>query len=200
MKTPILSVRPATLHDVPAIAALMATSARELSKDHYSTEAVESALETGALGLDSQLIRDATFYLIFVDTVLAACGGWSFRRTLFGADGVDAPREEVLDPATDAARIRAFYVHPCFARRGLGTLMLTCCENAARIAGFRSFELAATVAGVRLYRRNGYVPVEPIDYDVGNGHSMRGLLMRKPLKGCSSGIAAQRPYEQQSMP
>ena len=179
MKTPVLSVRTATLRDVPAIGALMATSARELSRDDYSEEAVESALETGALGLDSQLILDATYYLVFVDTVLAACGGWSFRRSLFGADGLAPPCEGVLDPATDAARIRAFYVHPCYARRGLGTLMLTCCENAARIAGFQAFELAATAAGERLYRVNGYCPVETVDYDVGNGLVMRGLLMRK---------------------
>ena len=179
MKTPTLSIRPATLRDVAASGALMATSARELGGNHYSVEAVESALDSGAWGLDTQLVRDATFYLIFVDTVLAACGGWSFRRTLYGSDGLGSRDPDILDPSADPARIRAFFVHPCFTRRGLGTLMLTCCENAARIAGFRSFELAATAGGERLYRANGYAPVEPFEYDVGNGLTMRGLVMRK---------------------
>ena len=179
MKTPTLSMRTATLRDVPAIGALMAISAREVGRDDYSAEAVESALDSGAWGLDTQLIRDATFYLIFVDTVLAACGGWSFRRTPHGSNGRESREPAVLDPAADSARIRAFFVHPCFVRRGLGTLMLTCCENAARIAGFRSFELAATAAGERLYRANGYTPVEPIEYDVGSGLTMQSLLMRK---------------------
>lgn len=188
MKTPTLSIRTATPRDVAAIGALMATSARELGRDDYSAEAVESVLDGGVWGLDTQLIRDATFYLVFVDTVLAACGGWSFRRTVYGADGRESRDPEVLDPALEPARIRAFFVHPCFVRRGLGTLILTCCENAARIAGFRSFELAATAAGERLYRANGYVPVEPIEYDVGNGLTMRGLLMRK-------GAGSQKPHE-----
>ncbi len=181
MKTPILSIRPATLDDVPAVGALMAISARELGGNDYPNDVVESALESGVLGLDTRLIRDATFYLIFVDTVLAACGGWSFRRTLYGADGRGSRHPEVLDPAVDSARIRAFFVHPCFVRRGLGTLMLTCCENAARIAGFRSFELAATAGGERLYRANGYAPGKPIEYAVGPGLAMRGLLMHKAI-------------------
>ena len=181
MKTPTLAIRPATQADVPDIRALMALSARELTKDDYPAEAIESALQCGAWGIDSQLIRDETYYLVFVEKVLAACGGWSFRQTLHGSDAKPSPDDTVLDPAVDAARIRAFFVHPCFARRGLGALLLSCCENAARIAGFRAFELAATAGGERLYRANGYCAVQPIDYDVGNSLTMRGLLMRKRL-------------------
>ncbi len=179
MKIPTLAVRAATLADIPDISNLMLLSARELTKDDYPAEAIESALQCGAWGIDTQLIRDETYYLVFVEKVLAACGGWSFRRTLFG--GESSPDDTVLDPAMDAARIRAFFVHPCFARRGLGALLLRCCENAGRIAGFRAFELAATAGGERLYGANGYCAVQPIDHDVGNGLTMRGLLMRKRL-------------------
>ncbi len=182
MKIPTLAIRPATLADVAAVSSLMSLSARELTKGDYPAEAIESALQCGVWGIDTRLIRDQTYYLVFVENVLAACGGWSFRRTLHGSDADSSQDNSVLDPAVDAARIRGFFVHPCFARRGLGALLLRCCENAGRIAGFRAFELAATAGGERLYRANGYHAVEPIDYDVGNCLTMRGLLMRKRLR------------------
>ncbi len=179
MQIPTLSIRPGTPRDIPAIDALMSISARELGRQDYPIEAVEAALASGAWGLDTQLIRDTTFYVVLVDDVLAACGGWSYRRTLYGADNGDARQPEILNPEVDRARIRAFFVHPCYARRGLGTLMLACCENAARIAGFSSFELAATAAGVGLYRANGYTTGGAFEYDVGSGYTMRGVLMHK---------------------
>lgn len=164
----MLNIRQAVLEDHPQLEALIALSARELSKGDYTAEQIEGALR-GAFGVDTQLIRDGTYYVVEAEGRMAACGGWSKRRTLFGSDAREARDAAELDPAHDAAKIRAFFVHPDFARRGLGRTLLEHCESAARACGFSKFELMATLPGLRLYRACGYAEQQRIQYEVGPG-------------------------------
>ncbi len=172
--------RRATLEDVPGIERLIAASARGLSRDDYLPEQIEAALGS-ALGVDTQLVRDGTYFVAEADERLVACGGWSFRKTLFGADGRADREPEALDPARDAARVRAFFVHPDWARRGLGRTTLELCEAEARKAGFASAELMATLPGVRLYQACGYQAQPPIEHPLPGGLSIRFVPMRKHL-------------------
>ena len=153
------TIRRATREDVPALTALIGRSVRELQREDYSQQQLERALQT-VYGVDTTLIDDGTYFVIEMDGDIAACGGWSKRQTLSGGDHWTRRDDTVLDPATDAARIRAFYVDPARARRGLGTLLLETCETAARAAGFRRFEMAATLTGVALYEARGYRVLE----------------------------------------
>ena len=152
-------IRKATLADVPAIKQLIATSARALGAGDYTAEQIEAAL-LGAWGVDTELIRDETYFVGEVDDELVLCGGWSRRATLFGGDAYDRRESRLLDPRTEAARIRAFFVHPKWARQGLGSRLLALCEHEARAAGFVAAELVATLPGERLYARHGYVATE----------------------------------------
>jgi len=163
---PIL--RRAVLAEVDDLAAVIAASARELSKGDYTSRQVEGALR-GAFGVDTQLIRDGSYFAIESAGRIAGCGGWSRRRTLFGSDTRAGRDAGELDPGRDAARIRAFFIHPDFARRGLGTLLLDRCEREAVMFGFKRFELMATLPGVRLYAARGYVPGTPIEWPVEEG-------------------------------
>jgi GNAT superfamily N-acetyltransferase len=171
-------LRPATFADLPAIGALIAASARELSRGDYTPEQVEGALR-GAFGTDTQLIRDGSYFVIEAEGRLAGCGGWSRRRTLFGSDARADRDATELDPARDAAKIRAFFIHPDFARRGLGTWMLERCEQDAMAHGFTRFELMATLPGVRLYAARGYLPGERIDWPIEPGLSIPFVPMSK---------------------
>lgn len=168
------------MDDCPAITQLMAESARVLGKPDYTDDEINAALQS-AWGLDTQLVRDSTYFLVYLDSELAACGGWSFRKTLFGSDAEGSRDAARLDPATDAARIRAFFVRPKFARQGLGSMIMRRCEQDAGKAGFRSLALGATLPGQRLYAAHGFVASEPIDYDLGNGLSMQVIPMTKSL-------------------
>jgi N-acetylglutamate synthase-like GNAT family acetyltransferase len=186
------SIRAATLDDRPVIAELIAASARGLSRDDYSDAQIESALATGVFGVDSEMIADGTYFVAESEGRLAGCGGWSRRRTLFGGDRFAEREADELDPASEPARIRAFFVHPGWARRGIGTRILARCESDARAHGFRSAELMATLPGEKLYAALGYAVVERIDYEMENGVGMRLVRMRKQLelrspKGRSSG-------------
>lgn len=174
------TITTATLDDCDAIAELIAASARGLGRDDYPPEEIEAALG-GVWGLDTQLVKDQTYFLVHVGDRLAACGGWSFRRTLFGSDGEAARDPEELDPASDPARIRAFFVHPDFARQGIGSLLLDTCEQAAREAGFRALSLGATLPGQRLYAVRGFVAQETIQHDLGNGKTTPVIPMIKQL-------------------
>lgn len=176
-----ITLRAAEMVDGPRISQLMGDSARSLGRRDYSEKAISAALRTGAWGLDTQLIQDRTFYLVFVGSALAACGGWSFRRTLYGASTAATRNDDQLEPGVDPARIRAFFVHPDYARRGLGSLLLGSCESAAQLAGFRALELAATAGGERLYRAHGYAEHDTFIYDVGDGLTMCGIRMTKCL-------------------
>lgn len=141
------------------------------------------------LGLDTQLIRDRTYFVAEPTTAvvqsaenpprLAGCGGWSKRKTLFGADMGPGREPELLDPAVDAAKVRAIFVHPAFARRGLGTRILAHVEGEARAAGFQRFEMGSTLTGLPLYRLKGYVEVERIAVPLGNGEALPVVKMVK---------------------
>ena len=173
-----IRLRRATFADLPALDPLIAASARELSRNDYAPEQVEGALR-GAFGTDTQLIRDGTYFVIEAGERLAGCGGWSRRRTLFGSDARGDRDSTELDPAVDAAKIRAFFIHPEFARRGLGTLLLERCEQAAVACGFRRLELMATLPGVRLYAARGYHAGARIDWPVGEGVAIPFVPMSK---------------------
>ena len=149
------------MEDVPALNALIADSARGLSAEHYTAVQIE-ALITHVFGVDTQLIADGTYYVIIADETHApvAAGGWSARRTLYGGDQAKAGEDSRLNPATDAARIRAFFVHPQVARRGLARQLYDECERAARLAQFRKFELMSTLPGEAFYQTLGFMVVE----------------------------------------
>ena len=147
--------------DVPALEGLIDASVRGLSVGHYSGAQIDAGLEE-VFGVDTQLLADGTYYVVDSPTGPAAAGGWSARRTLFGGDQMKETADPRLDPAVDAARIRAFFVHPDWARRGLARRLYDTCERAASAAGFREFELMATLPGVPLYRALGFVDVEQV--------------------------------------
>jgi GNAT superfamily N-acetyltransferase len=180
---PAFHIRLATQADIPTLHALIESSVRVLQANDYTPAQIEGALGT-VLGLDTQLIEDETYYVIEATTpsgekVIAACGGWSKRKTLFGSDHAAVRESELLDPKTDAAKIRAFFVHPDWARRGLGTLLLETCENTAKAAGFTGFEMGSTLTGVALYKLRGYHVVEPIAVPLRNGEALPVVRMAK---------------------
>ncbi len=152
-------VRLATPDDIPALRRLIEDSARVLSRGFYTSEQTESAIRH-VFGPDSRLIADGTYYVITDAGGLVAAGGWSRRRTLYGGDQMKGADDPLLDPAADAARIRAFFVHPDHARRGLGRRLFETCAAAARLAGFSRLELMATLPGEPLYRALGFQAVE----------------------------------------
>jgi GNAT superfamily N-acetyltransferase len=175
-----LSLRHALPADIPALQALIARSARGLSTADYRPSQVEGALR-GAFGVDSQLVADRTYFVAEEDGNLVGCGGWSFRSTLFGGDARAGRDASTLDPATEAAKIRAFFVDPAQARRGIGSLLLDRCEQEARARGFRQVELMATLPGVKLYAARGYAGSAKVHYDVGLGEQIEFIPMRKSL-------------------
>jgi GNAT superfamily N-acetyltransferase len=175
-----VTLRPATLDDVAALEALIAASARAFGRADYSDAQIEAALGT-AWGVDTELVRDGTYFVVEIDGALVACGGWSRRRTLFGADAQPGRESALLDPAVDAARIRAFFVHPAHGRRGIGRALLEHCEAAARADGFRTAELMATMPGARLYAASGYRSGEPVEHPLPGGLTITFVPMLKPL-------------------
>jgi GNAT superfamily N-acetyltransferase len=181
----MIALRKAIFDDVPALEALIARSARGLSTQDYRPGQVEGALQ-GAFGVDSQLLRDGTYFIAEEDAELVGCGGWSFRATLFGGDGRAGRDPAPLDPLTQPAKIRAFFVDPSRARRGIGSLLLERCEREARRHGFSAVELMATLPGVRLYAARGYVGGELVRYDVGGGEQIEFIPMRKNLAGAQA--------------
>jgi GNAT superfamily N-acetyltransferase len=179
------TLRLATAADIPALHALIEASARGLQAGDYTPAQIEGALGT-VLGLDTQLLVDQTYFVAeafdsYAKTHqrLAACGGWSKRKTLFGADRATVREPELLDPGVDAAKVRAIFVHPAFARRGLGSLILAAVEAAARTAGFTRYEMGSTLTGVPLYRLRGYLEVERIAVPLPNGEALPVVKMVK---------------------
>jgi len=174
-------LRTATDADAPAIGALIARSIRELGAADYTPAQIEGALK-GAFGVDTSLIRDESYFVVTAASgALVACGGWSRRRTLFGADTRAERDDALLDPQLDAARIRAFFVDPAHARRGLGRLMLEHCEAEAVRSGFSRFELMATLPGKRFYERCGYTARESLTYPLAGGERITFVPMWKAL-------------------
>jgi len=174
------SFRNATLEDREALVEVIARSARGLSREDYSEAQIEAALGT-AWGVDTELIRDGTYFVVEAAGAIIACGGWSKRGTLFGGDAQAGRRSELLDPSRDAARVRAFFVCPEWARQGVGRALLERCEREARAHGFRSVELLATLPGERLYRAFGYLAGERTMCPLAGGLGIDVVPMRKEI-------------------
>jgi GNAT superfamily N-acetyltransferase len=176
----MITVRHATQADIPAMEALIARSGIELSAGFYTPEQAQ-AVTRYVFGVDTQLVADQTYFIIEKDGQLAACGGWSKRSTLFGADRTKKGADPLLDPATEAARIRAFFVDPSVARQGLGRVLLQHCADAAAAGGFHTLELAATMPGVPLYSACGFEVVEPFEITLQGDVKVPLAKMRKSI-------------------
>ena len=175
-----IEYRLATDQDIPVLRELIPLSAKALSQGYYSDREIESAI-AHVFGVDSQLIADGTYYVAVADGRIVGCGGWSKRKTLFGGDQMKGEVDDLLDPARDAARIRAFFVHPEFARRGIGRTVMERCEAAARAHGFTRMEMGATLPGEPLYTAMGYTVAERIDYRMPDGVALPILRMIKAI-------------------
>ena len=168
-----------------ALEALIPLSARSLQAATYTPAQIEAALGT-VFAVDHRLIADGTYFIAERDRAMVGCGGWSRRQTLFGGDHGGARNDTLLDPARDAARIRAFFVHPAHARQGVGRLLMAACERAARAEGFCRFELVATLAGERLYLASAFRVVERYDLTLPHGLALPVVRMVKDTLSCES--------------
>jgi GNAT superfamily N-acetyltransferase len=179
-----ITLRLALPEDIPALSDLIAISERGLGVDHYTEQQIESLLKYQFIGVDSQLIVDRTYYVAEAEGQIVGCGGWSHRRRLAGGDNVKLGGEgdALLPPDGDAALIRAFFVHPDWARRGIGRALMEASERAAEKAGFRRLELLATHTGVPLYLACGFHIVGPVATVLPDGLTVSGLQMRKMLE------------------
>ena len=176
-------LRKAEPADIPTLRVLIEASVRGLQAGDYSPSQIDSALAS-VYGVDSQLIADGTYFAVEAQAEggrIVACGGWSKRKTLYGGDVWKGREDSLLDPAKDAAKIRAFFVHPEWVRRGIGTILLDACEQAAFEAGFRRLEMGATLSGVPLYKARGYVAVKDLSVPLANGESLPIVHMEKQL-------------------
>jgi len=179
-----IRLRKATPADVTTLRGLIDVSVRQLQAADYSPAQMEGALES-VVGVDSQLIADETYLVAEAregpacDWAIVGCGGWSKRKTLFGGDAWRGREDALLDPARDAAKIRAFFVHPTWSRRGVGTAILAACEAAASAAGFRRYEMGATLTGAKLFGARGYVAMERIEVAMKNGEKLPVIRMEK---------------------
>jgi GNAT superfamily N-acetyltransferase len=183
-------IRQAVPANIPALRMLIEASVRHLQAQDYTASQLESALET-VYGVDSQLIADGTYYIAEAqaaeardtkgDSNMVGCGGWSKRKTLYGGDRWTARQDDLLDPRRDAAKIRAFFVDPAWARRGIGSLILEACESVAKAAGFSRLEMGATLTGVPFYRAKGYVELERLSVPLANGESLAIVRMAKEV-------------------
>jgi GNAT superfamily N-acetyltransferase len=173
-------IRPARLEEIPVLQDLIARSIRTLGAEDYTPAQIEGALR-GAFGVDTQLIRDRTYFVIEIEGEIVGCGGWSYRQTLFGGDARSERDPAELDPTRDPAKIRAFFIDPGHSRKGLGAALLEHCEAAARAHGFTHCELMGTLPGVRLYAARGYVALPSIRYPVGPDITIEFVPMRKAI-------------------
>lgn len=173
-------IRKARLEDREAIQCLIKESASGLSRDHYQEVQIEAA-NTKVFGVDTGLIEDGTYFVAESEGVLVGCGGWSKRKALFGGDQYTDRDTGYLDPLSDPAKIRAFFVHPQYARKGIAHEILRHCEKEARDCGFRALELMATLPGIAFYEREGFSGDERFDLDLGDGVLLELVPMRKEL-------------------
>jgi GNAT superfamily N-acetyltransferase len=180
-------IRKAAAADVPCLREVIDASVRGLQSGDYSPSQIAGALQS-VYGVDSQLIADGTYLvaeaveLVATKREIVACGGWSKRKTLYGGDQYAQREDSLLDPTQDAAKIRAFFVHPDWARRGIGTLILEACETAAREAGFTRLEMGATLSGVAFYRAKGYAALENLEVRLSNGEVLPIVRMAKEIE------------------
>jgi GNAT superfamily N-acetyltransferase len=178
-----IQIRKATPEDIPRLREVIEASVRGLQADDYSPAQIEGALQS-VYGVDSQLIADGTYFVAEVpesqlSEKIVGCGGWSKRKTLYGGDQFAAREDSLLNPAHDAAKIRAFFVLPQWARRGIGSLILEACERAAIAAGFTRLEMGATLSGVPFYRAKGYAEIENQQAPLANGETLPIVRMAK---------------------
>ena len=188
-----IHLRLAVPEDVPVLRELIDASVRGLQTQEYTPAQIEGALKT-VFGVDSQLIADGTYIVAQAapsaiertgtkntpsELMIVGCGGWSKRKTLYGSDHWTGREDALLDPLRDAAKIRAFFIHPDWARRGVGSMILQACENAASSAGFTRYEMGATLTGAKLFGAKGYVAVKPISIPLVNGESLPVIHMEK---------------------
>jgi GNAT superfamily N-acetyltransferase len=190
VKATKIHIRKATAADTPRLREVIEASVRGLQAEDYSPAQMEAALKS-VYGVDSQLIADGTYLVAEIldsnqdsesNPEIVGCGGWSKRKTLYGGDQFAAREDSLLDPARDAARIRAFFVHPSWARRGIGSKILEACEDAARGAGFTRLEMGATLSGVAFYQAKGYAALENLEAPLGNGEALAIVRMAKEFK------------------
>jgi GNAT superfamily N-acetyltransferase len=197
-----LTIRLATLDDIPALTALINTSVRALHAPFYTQAQIEGSLAS-VYGTDTTIVQDGNYFVVTIlsqeksnaavpvhstEETIIACGGWSFRSTLYGGDQFSSRDDDnLMNPETDAAKIRAFFVHPDFTRRGIGRMILERCEQEARKRGFKRAEIGATLAGVEFYRRSGYEVLleqgtEGVEErKLGNGEVLKLLRMGRKL-------------------
>jgi GNAT superfamily N-acetyltransferase len=188
-----IRLRLAVPEDVPVLRELIDASVRGLQAQDYTPAQIEGALKT-VFGVDSQLIADETYIVAQAEPaaieraraknappewIIVGCGGWSKRKTLYGSDHWTGREDALLDPLHDAAKIRAFFIHPDWARRGVGSMILQACENEAKSAGFTRYEMGATLTGAKLFGAKGYVAVKPISIPLVNGESLPVIHMEK---------------------
>jgi len=193
MKPANIHLRLAVPEDVPVLRELIEASVRGLQTEDYTPAQIEGALGT-VFGVDSQLIADGTYIVAEAEAgsgdrigaantprglMIVGCGGWSKRKTLYGSDRWTGREDALLDPLRDAAKIRAFFIHPDWTRRGVGSVILKACENAAKSAGFTRYEMGATLTGAKLFGVKGYVAVKPISIPLLNGESLPVIHMEK---------------------
>jgi len=188
-----IRIRKATLEDIPSLRKIIEASVRGLQAADYSLSQIEGALRS-VYGVDSQLIDDGTYFVAESSgahlaaypkeqggNLIVACGGWSRRKTLYGGDQFAGRQDSLLDPARDPAKIRAFFVHPDWTRRGIASMILDACEEAAASAGFRGLEMGATLSGVAFYRARGYAEIENQEAPLEDGTTLPIVRMAKNL-------------------
>lgn len=191
-----IRIRLAVSADIPVLRTLIDASVRGLQTRDYTPSQIESALAT-VYGVDTQLLADGTYFVAEAGAeqdgctaeataptftpIIVGCGGWSKRKTLYGGDQWTGREAALLVPQHDAAKIRAFFIHPSWTRRGIGTMILEACENAAVAAGFTRCEMGATLTGVLLYHARGYVALENLEVPLANGESLPIVRMEKRL-------------------
>jgi GNAT superfamily N-acetyltransferase len=173
-------IRQATMEDREPVKQLIAESARILSRAHYNDAQIEAAIAS-VFGVDTTLIEDGTYFVAEISGTLAGCGGWSRRKTLFGGDQYSSRDTAYLDPAKDFAKIRAFFIHPDHARKGVARAILTRCEDEARAHGFRGLELMSTLPGVEFYKSCGYSERGTFDLELTDGVKLELVPMQKSL-------------------
>lgn len=189
-----LVLRRAVFEDVARLRTLIHESVRRLQAMDYSSHQIENAL-TSVYGVDTQLIADGTYFVVEADPdcgrpLVVGCGGWSQRRTLYGADQWRRREDALLDPATEAAKIRAFFVHPDWVRRGIGSMILEICQKEALESDFTRLEIAATLTSVPLYIAHGFVEIEPLEVPLASGEAMVVVRMEKGVHAAKKVLAA----------
>jgi len=173
-------IRKATLEERDQLQKLIAESARHLSRAHYNDEQIETAIAT-VFGVDTDLIEDGTCFVVEIDGDFAGCGGWSKRKTLYGGDQFTSRDASYLDPATDAAKIRAFFIHPDHARKGIARALLKHCETEARAEGFQALELMSTMPGIEFYKSCGFIETGNFDLQLTAAVKLELVPMRKEM-------------------